>query len=225
MFPTFAPVQAWLLFAQGRLEQGADVLDAAVEAARLAGSPHSLVWVLFTRVINAIYRGEVEAALADGEEAVAVSALLDSEGIVTTWTYVTYAAALAEAGEPGRALELASAHAGGPPLPRVPGMWRAFYLDRFVPAWLAVGKTAEADAAARHRRDDRRGNGHTVRHDGGAARPRARGAGRRRRIRRRGRRARGGGDRRRGRRARSRRRCRGPWPGRRWRRPATASAQ
>jgi ATP/maltotriose-dependent transcriptional regulator MalT len=149
LFPTFAPVQAWLLFAQGRLAEGADVLDAAVEAARLAGSPHSLIWVLFTRTINALYRGDIDAALADGEEAIAVGAQLDSEGIVSTWTYVTYSAALAEAGEPARALELVSANAGGPPLPRVPGMWRAFYLDRFIPAWLAAGKPAEAEAAAR----------------------------------------------------------------------------
>jgi ATP/maltotriose-dependent transcriptional regulator MalT len=147
--PTFAPVQAWLLFAQGRLAPAAEMLDAAVEAARLVGSPHSLIWVLFTRTINALYRGDVEAALADGEEAIEVCGRLDSEGIVATWTYVTYSAALVEAGEPARALELVSAHAGGPPLPRVPGMWRAFYLDRFVAAWLAVGKPAEADAAAR----------------------------------------------------------------------------
>jgi DNA-binding NarL/FixJ family response regulator len=149
LFPTFAPVQAWLLFAQGKLAEGADVLDAAVEAARLAGSPHSLTWVLFTRTINALYRGDLDAALADGEEAIAISAELDSDGIVSTWTHVTYSAALAEAGEPARALELVSAHAGGPPLPRVPGMWRAFYLDRFIPAWLAVGKPAAAEAAAR----------------------------------------------------------------------------
>ena len=78
-----------------------------------------------------------------------MTALLDSDGIVSTWTYVTYSAALAETGEPARALELVSAHAGGPPLPRVPGMWRAFYLDRFIPAWLAVDNLAAADAAAR----------------------------------------------------------------------------
>ncbi|HEX5618282.1 MAG TPA: AAA family ATPase, partial [Solirubrobacteraceae bacterium] len=149
LFPTFAPVQAWLLFAQGKLTEAADVLDAALEAARLAGSPHSLIWVLFTRTINALYRGDLDAALANGDEAIAVGAQLDSEGIVSTWTYVTYSAALAEAGEPARAIELVSANAGGPPLPRVPGMWRAFYLDRFIPAWLAIGKPAEAEAAAR----------------------------------------------------------------------------
>ena len=149
MFPTFAPVQAWLLFAQGRLGEAAEVLDAAVEAARLTGSSHSLGWVLFTRTINALYRGDLEAALADGEEAVALSALLDSDGIVATWAHVTYATVLADAGEPARALELVTAHAGGPPLPRVPGMWRAYYLDHFVPAWLAVGKPAAAEAAAR----------------------------------------------------------------------------
>jgi DNA-binding CsgD family transcriptional regulator len=149
LFPTFAPVQAWLLFAQGRLTEGADVLDAALEAARLAGSSQALAWVLFTRTINALYRGDLEAALANGEEGIALAALLDSEGIVSTWTHVTYSAVLVEAGEPARALELVAAHTGGPPLPRVPGMWRGFYLDRFIPAWLEVGKPAEAEAAAR----------------------------------------------------------------------------
>jgi DNA-binding NarL/FixJ family response regulator len=149
LFPTFAPVQAWLLFAQGRLADAADVLEAAVEAARLAGSTHGLTWVLFTRTINALYRGDIELALASGEEAIALSDRLDSHGIVSTWAHVTYAAVLAENGEPARALELVAAHAGGPPLPRVPGIWRAFYLDRFAAAWLAVGRPAEADAAAR----------------------------------------------------------------------------
>jgi ATP/maltotriose-dependent transcriptional regulator MalT len=149
LFPTFAPVLAWLLFAQGRLVEGADVLDGAVEAARLAGSSQSLGWVLFTRTVNAVYRGDLDAALADGEEAIALGEQLDSDGLVSTWAHVTYSFALAESGEPARALELATGQAGGPPLPRVPGMWRAFYLDNLIPAWLALGKAQEAEAAAR----------------------------------------------------------------------------
>jgi ATP/maltotriose-dependent transcriptional regulator MalT len=149
LFPAFAPVHAFLLISQGRLDEAGELLDGAVEATRLTGSIQPLAWVLFTRTILRVYRGDMEAALADGEESIVLSRQIDRDSVVSTWSHVTYADALAEAGEPDRALDLVIANTGGPPLPRIPGIFRALYLDRFIPAWLAVGQAAQAEAAAR----------------------------------------------------------------------------
>ena len=52
------------------------------------------------------------------------------------------------AADPGRALEVALDVAGGADMPLVPGAWRAYFLERLTPAWLALGRHAEADRAA-----------------------------------------------------------------------------
>jgi len=54
-----------------------------------------------------------------------------------------------EAGQMEAALESIGEHAGGVRLDRVPGSWRSFYLDKVVPAWLALGRREEAEEAAR----------------------------------------------------------------------------
>jgi DNA-binding NarL/FixJ family response regulator len=61
---------------------------------------------------------------------------------------VVYGLALAEIGEPADGIAVATDRAGGPTLPRVPAAWRGFFLDRLIPAWLALGRHDDACAAA-----------------------------------------------------------------------------
>ena len=55
---------------RGALFEAAAVLDGAVEAARLSGSAQELAWVLLNRCFAATAAGDLETALAAGEEAV-----------------------------------------------------------------------------------------------------------------------------------------------------------
>ena len=79
---------------------------APVEAARLTGSPHAVAWVLFARTIANVDRGDLDAALADGEESVELCRELDERSIVRCFSHATYGLALAEAGEPERGLQV-----------------------------------------------------------------------------------------------------------------------
>jgi ATP/maltotriose-dependent transcriptional regulator MalT len=148
LFPSFAPTTGWLLILRGRLADAAELLDGAGEAARLTGSPHALAWVLFARTLCNLDRGDLDAALADGEESFELCRELDQSSIVVGFSRATHGMALVEAGDPARGVELAVERAGGPAMPRFAAVSRPFFLDRLVPAWLALGRRAEAEAAA-----------------------------------------------------------------------------
>ena len=148
LFPMFAPMMGHGLLLQGRLAEATELLDGACEAARLSGSPHALGWVLHTRTLAALQRGDLARALADGQEGLELGRELDVGNVVSSWLGLAYGSALVEAADPGRALDVALDLAGGADLPLVPGAWRAYFLERLTPAWLALGRHAEADRAA-----------------------------------------------------------------------------
>jgi ATP/maltotriose-dependent transcriptional regulator MalT len=148
LFPMIAPMVGWVLTVSGRLEQARDVLDGAAEAARLTGGTQALAWVLYTRTMNALNRGDLDVAIADGAESFELTARLDVRNGIACYAGVVYGLALADIGEPARGIEVASDRAGGPGLPLIPAAWRGFFLDRLVPAWLALGRGDDARAAA-----------------------------------------------------------------------------
>src|SRR6266540_150964 len=62
--------RAW--YVRGRLAEAAELLDGAIDAARLLGNTHALAWNLFNRSVVALAVGDVERALAqasDGDRA------------------------------------------------------------------------------------------------------------------------------------------------------------
>src|SRR5438034_1413082 len=137
--------RAW--YVRGRLTEATELLDGAIEAARLLGNTHALAWNLFNRSVVALAVGELDIALATAQESVDLSQDLD-EGFVAAWAGVRLAAVLLETGEAERAVELLRGSAGGEELTLIPGGWRSYCLELLTRCWLALDRRSEAQRAA-----------------------------------------------------------------------------
>jgi DNA-binding NarL/FixJ family response regulator len=132
---------------RGKLAEAGELLDGGIEAARLLGNTHALVWTLLGRSAAALHVGDVELALAAAQEAFDLSANLD-EGFHSAEAAVDLARALLESGEPQRAVELLVGSAGGEELVLIAGSPRAHYLESLARCWLALDRPADAKRAA-----------------------------------------------------------------------------
>jgi DNA-binding CsgD family transcriptional regulator len=137
--------RAW--FVRGRLAEATELLDGAIDAARLLGNTHALAWNLFNRSVVALAVGDVEIALATARESVELSRELD-EGFVSAWAATRLAAVLLETGRPADAVELLLSSAGGEEITLIPGGWRAYCLELLTRCWLALDRRGEAERAA-----------------------------------------------------------------------------
>src|SRR5213079_1179967 len=132
---------------RGKLAEAGELLDGGIEAARLLGNTHALVWSLGSRSAAALHAGDVALALTAAQEAVDLSADLD-EGFHSAEAAVDLARALLETGEPQRAVELLVGSAGGEELVLIAGGPRAHYLESLTRCWLALDRHVEAKRAA-----------------------------------------------------------------------------
>jgi ATP/maltotriose-dependent transcriptional regulator MalT len=139
------PVLSWSLTVRGQLHDAAELLDGAIEGARLGGSNQALAWHLLNRSFVAVRAGDLDAALRAGEESWELAQELD-DSVVSTYAGVVLASAQLEGGDLARAAELFVHSAGGEDLHLFPGGDRALYLDALTQCLLALGKS---DAAAR----------------------------------------------------------------------------
>lgn len=147
VFPTLFPCLGTSTWVLGRLDKSAEVLDGAVEAARLSGNFQAIAWSLLNRSLAALMKGEMEVALRTGEESVELAGA-SGEGFVSAWATMVLAAVLCEKGEPARAAEMMVSAGGGARLDHIPGGWRANYLEVLVRCWLALDRLDDARAAA-----------------------------------------------------------------------------
>ena len=147
LLPMIIPALSTAMLARGRLKEGSDLLDGAVEAARLSGNDQTLAWDLFNRAIFATEAGDLDRALAEAQEAVDLTSAL-GESFVWSFAGVALATVLMEAGEYARGVEMIIRHAGGAELKRIPGVWQAFYLERLTRSLLALNRPAAATDAA-----------------------------------------------------------------------------
>ena len=129
---------------RGKLAEAAELLDGGIEAARLLGNTHALVWSLSSRSSAALRVGDVELALAAAQESVDLSQE-PGEGFHSAEAAADLAAALLETGDPHRAVELLLGSAGGEELSLIAGSPRARYLEVLARCWLALGPPAEAN--------------------------------------------------------------------------------
>jgi DNA-binding NarL/FixJ family response regulator/tetratricopeptide (TPR) repeat protein len=134
-------------YVRGKLAEAAELLDGAIEAGRLLGTPPALAGNLFNRSVVAVAAGDLDIALATAEEAVEVTSDLD-EGFVTAWAAVRLAAVLLETAQPVRAVDLLLGRAGGEGLMLIPGSWRACCLELLTRCWLAQDRVTEAKRSA-----------------------------------------------------------------------------
>jgi tetratricopeptide (TPR) repeat protein len=105
----------------GKLAEAAELLDGAIEAARLLGTSPALAGNLFNRSVVAIAVGELDLALATADEGVELTRHLD-EGFVTAWAAVRLADVMLETRQPARAVELLLGRAGGEELMLIPAV-------------------------------------------------------------------------------------------------------
>jgi len=143
----FYPVLPRVWYVRGKLAEAAELLDGAIEAARLLGSPPALAGNLFNRSVVALAADDLDVALATAEESVELTRDLD-EGFVTAWAAARLAGVLFETGQPDRAVELLLGRAGGEELTLIPGGWRAHCLELLTRCWLALDRPSEAGRAA-----------------------------------------------------------------------------
>ncbi len=141
------PVLPRVWYVRGKLAEATELLDGAIEAGRLLGSPPALAGNLFNRSVVAVAAGDLDIALATAEESVELTRDLD-EGFVTAWAAARLAGVLFETGQPDRAIELLLGRAGGEELTLIPGGWRAYCLELLTRCWLALDRPGEAGRAA-----------------------------------------------------------------------------
>jgi ATP/maltotriose-dependent transcriptional regulator MalT len=134
-------------YVRGKLAEATEMLDGAIEAGRLLGTPPALAGNLFNRSVVAVAVGDLDIALATAEEAVEVTRELKA-GFVTGWAAVRLASVLLEIRQPGQAVELLLERAGGEELTLIPGGWRAYCFELLARCWLALGRRAGAERAA-----------------------------------------------------------------------------
>ena len=130
---------------RGRLGEAAELLDNAVEGARLSGNVQALAGNLGNRSFAALAAGDVGVAVATAEECVELTRGLDQSLVCAAG--VALAAALLETGDPRRAVDSLIASSGGEALPLIPGVWRAKFLELLTRCWLALGHRSAAERA------------------------------------------------------------------------------
>ena len=132
---------------RGKLAEAGELLDGGIEAARLLGNTHALVWTLMGRSAAALRTGNVELALATAQESADLSQDADSS-FHSAEAAADLAAALLETGRPELAVEMLVDSAGGEELVLIAGSPRARYLEVLARSRLALGRHADAKRAA-----------------------------------------------------------------------------
>ncbi|MDX6728251.1 MAG: hypothetical protein QOK49_3056, partial [Baekduia sp.] len=136
---------AWCMV--GRFADAAELLDAAIEEARLSGHPPALAWALFCGAFVAVPAGDLKTAIAAGQESLQL-ATEANQAVIAARAASVLAVALLDAGESDRAAAVLAGPLGEEHFGSIPGVWRAYLLELMTRCWLALGRREEAQAAA-----------------------------------------------------------------------------
>ena len=147
IIPTVFPLLGTSLWMQGHVAEACEVLDGAVEGARLLDNHHSLAWNLLHRAEAAFAAGEIDSALAYAEEGSELTREL-GESLLSLAAGITLARAVLESGDAVRAADLMLASAGGRDLTLIPLSTRPRSLELLTRCLLAAGRREEAERAA-----------------------------------------------------------------------------
>src|SRR5262249_8387013 len=144
--------QGLVLIWRGRLAEAEDLLDAAIEAARLTGNDQFLTWALWARCWGATLAGDNAKAQRFGERAMdAAGDVLDP---VSALAGCHLAEARLEAREaPGSCRDLILESVGGEDMPLVEGAFQSHWYEALARAELAGGGIDAADEWAKRAGD------------------------------------------------------------------------
>jgi DNA-binding NarL/FixJ family response regulator/tetratricopeptide (TPR) repeat protein len=129
----------------GRLDDAAEVAQEAVEGARLAGHDQLTAFAVKTRAWVATAQGELEIALAGGEECLAIARRLARPMSVAGTGWIL-GEALLEAGQPARCATVLLETTGGPDAERQPAAHRCYSWSMLARAEAQRGHHSEAQA-------------------------------------------------------------------------------
>jgi DNA-binding CsgD family transcriptional regulator/tetratricopeptide (TPR) repeat protein len=147
LFPLAEAMLGTALWVQGRPREAGKLFEGAVEAARLAGNAQTLARMLFNRSYAALVAGDLDVALATAEESDELEGKLEPS-VLSAMAATVLAAALLEAGQAERSVEVIVTGAGGEELRLIGGGWRARFLEVLTRALLASGRRTDAERAA-----------------------------------------------------------------------------
>jgi DNA-binding NarL/FixJ family response regulator/tetratricopeptide (TPR) repeat protein len=143
-------VKGYTFEMQGRVAEAIELCETAVEATRLSSSPHDLFWALFELAFARYHAGELEAAIAAGEESARVGGRLAGGTMPAAGGGPGWILGMArfEAGEVERAREIMHA-LGGDDLPHKIPVEKCFDWEVLALVELALGRNQAADRYVR----------------------------------------------------------------------------
>lgn len=147
LLPILVPALFTALWMRGRLAEALDVLEDAIESARLAGNDQTLALYIADLAGTTAWMGDLERARAAAEESRELADNLE-DTVIGMFVGVCMGATLLECGDHAAAADAMIARCGGPALAGVPGVWRALYLDWLTRCLLALGRRNDAARAA-----------------------------------------------------------------------------
>ncbi len=148
LMPILTPAAGASAMVAGNFDAAAEILDDAVESARLIGSNEAvLAWHLTNRALLDMMIGDLEAASASTAESWRLASPL-GDGLIRAWSAAVRADYLREAGQPAEALATLHSGAGGDEVTLIGGGWRGLYLELQVQCHLDLGDSEAARAAA-----------------------------------------------------------------------------
>ena len=148
---------AYAALSRGRLTEAGAQLEGAIEGARLHRNDQFLAWTLGLASWAAQLRGQTQAAVDLGAEAVEVAA--GRRDVVTVLAHAWHAEALLQAGEPRRASAGLLAAAGGAELPPIERPYRPRWYEMLVRAELSAGDVDAAEEWAQRGEEAADGTG------------------------------------------------------------------
>lgn len=132
---------------RGKLAEAVELLDEGIEASRLLGNTHALVWNLSGRAFVGLPLGEIDQAVDMAQEAFDLSR--DGEAAFhAAEAAAVLANATLDAGRAEPAIELLLRHSGGEKLQAIAGSPRGYYLEVLTRAYLVLGRHDEAAQTA-----------------------------------------------------------------------------
>jgi len=132
----------------GRMRESREVASAAVEAARLLGNRHFLLWALWEYAADVAYGGDLAEARVAARESAELAAGVDRSVLWECEPEWVVGGILAFDGQPEAGMALMLEAFGGPELPRVVAPERCIAYEELVETALDLGDLAGADAYA-----------------------------------------------------------------------------